>query len=71
MPRFDNEGFDKNRVSRNDRRDRSVPDNENYYGGYNEDYKSNDYSSAPVVDNQGNRYYDDYNQNDIQPPVRS
>ena len=71
MPRFDNEGFDKNRVSRNDRRDRSVPDNENYYGGYNENYKSNDYSSAPVVDNQGNRYYDDYNQNDIQPPVRS
>ncbi|HCO37436.1 MAG TPA: hypothetical protein DIT11_03290, partial [Ruminococcaceae bacterium] len=33
MPRFDNEGFNPNRRIDNDKRDRTVPTDENYYGG--------------------------------------
>ena len=32
MPRFDNEGFNPNRRIDNDKRDRTVPTDENYYG---------------------------------------
>lgn len=54
----------------NDNRDRNVPKEENYYARRDiDDFGIENYSSAPVIDRQ-NRY-DNYEQEDIMPPVRS
>ena len=55
MPRFENEGFNPKKRIDNDNRDRSVPEDENYYGRNNTDYDDS------VVDNQatdGYSYFD-------------
>lgn len=55
MPRFENEGFDPNRSNRNRDKDRTVPQDENYYDfspvdlNFNNRERSNDI----VTDNQG------------------
>ncbi|MGN0531819.1 MAG: LCP family protein, partial [Eubacterium sp.] len=60
MPKYNN----------NDNRDRSVPNEENYYARRDiDDFGIEKYSSAPVIDRQ-NRY-DDYEQEDIMPPIRN
>ncbi len=61
MPRFDNEGFNPQRRINNDSRDRSVPEDENYYRGATPDeYVPMHSSSAEIRDNQpgygGNNY---------------
>ena len=63
MPRFDNEGFNPNRRINNDKRDRSVPSNENYYdqNPFGFDFNPRKVSDAEVVDNQ----------EDFAPPLRS
>ena len=63
MPRFDNEGFNPNRRRNNDKRDRSVPSNENYYdqNPFGFDFNPRKVSDAEVVDNQ----------EDFAPPLRS
>ena len=43
MPRFDNEGFNPEKRINNDSRDRSVPDDENYYSNENRELNSNVY----------------------------
>lgn len=71
MPRFDNEGFDPKKRIDNDKRDRHVPDSENYYKDITpeEDYIPSRYSDAEVVDNQQNNYpQNGYNQNDFITP---
>ena len=54
MPRFDNEGFNPNKRINNDSRDRSVPDEENYYGRaeIDLDFNSRGSPSYEVRDNQ-------------------
>lgn len=70
MGRFDNEGFNPNKRINNDSRDRSVPENENYYGSKDFDIFSND----DVVDNQNatdiNDLINSFN-TPIEPPQRS
>ena len=51
MPRFDNEGFNPSKRIDNDNRDRSVPDEENYYGK-DFDLFGNEPSGTPVIDKQ-------------------
>ena len=46
VPRFDNEGFNPKKRIDNDSRDRSVPEDENYYGKVNYNFDDS------VVDNQ-------------------
>lgn len=48
MPRFDREGYNPEAFRNNDRRDRSVPKDENYYS---DDYNNN---SGDIIDNQNN-----------------
>lgn len=74
MPRFDNEGFNPKRRIDNDSRDRSVPDDENYYGNVPIDLNFNSRgSNDDVRDNQQavdiNSYLDDFD--NLEPPVRS
>lgn len=69
MPRYNDNEFNSRR-NNNDRRDRSVPTDENYYAN-NFDYLNDD-----VIDNQGTGHVDlsafDRNRNDlIEPPARS
>ena len=54
MPRFDNEGFNPEKRINNDYRDRSVPEDENYYKGVTpeDDFVPMNSSSAEVRDNQ-------------------
>lgn len=54
MPRFDNEGFNPQKRIDNDSRDRSVPEEENYYRGATpeDDYVPMRSSSAEIIDNQ-------------------
>lgn len=52
MPRFDKDGYNPEAFRNNDRRDRSVPQEENYYG---DPYGNN---SGNIIDNQNN--YGDY-----------
>ena len=53
MPRFDNEGFNPQQRINNDNRDRSVPENENYYKDITPDeYIPIHSSSAEIIDNQ-------------------
>ena len=47
MPRFDSEGFNPEKRIKNDDRDRSVPDDENYYAK-----KSFEYNADDIFDNQ-------------------
>lgn len=47
MPRFDSEGFNPEKRIKNDDRDRSVPEDENYYAKRSYDYNQND-----IFDNQ-------------------
>lgn len=55
MPRFDNEGFNPKKRIDNDTRDRSVPEDENYYAKGNFDFDDS------VVDNQREDYrYPEY-----------
>ncbi len=54
MPRFDNEGFNPQRRINNDNRDRSVPDDENYYKGVTPDEYVPMHSSGEIRDNQTN-----------------
>lgn len=65
LPRFDREGFNPEAFRNNDRRDRSVPQDENYYGnGYDSD-------SGDIIDNQNdfqsyvdiNSYIDSFSNN--------
>ena len=51
MPRFDNEGFNPKKRIDNDSRDRSVPEDENYYGKVNYNFDDS------VVDNQDEDNY--------------
>lgn len=51
MPRFDNEGFNPKKRIDNDSRDRSVPEDENYYGKVNYNFDNS------VVDNQDEDNY--------------
>lgn len=62
MPRFDNEGFNPNKRINNDRRDRSVPADENYYNTSDFDFINNRLSD-----------YDDIrdNQGEVETPIRS
>ncbi len=54
MPRFDKEGFNPEKRIRNDERDRSVPEEENYYGaGFDLEAFSRRAGSGKVRDNQG------------------
>lgn len=74
MPRFDNEGFNPEKRIDNDSRDRSVPDDENYYGNVPVDLNFNSRESdEDVRDNQQavdiNSYLDDYE--NLGPPRRS
>ncbi len=66
MPRFDNEGFNPNKRINNDSRDRSVPEDENYYG-HADDFASlfRDAGDGEVTDNQGGQYG-----GDLEPPRR-
>lgn len=52
MPRFDNEGFNPNKRINNDERDRSVPDEENYYAGGRDILDIFSDNSGDVVDRQ-------------------
>lgn len=74
MPRFDNEGFNPKKRIDNDSRDRSVPDDENYYGNVPVDLNFNSRDSdAEVRDNQQavdiNSYLDNFDS--LDPPERS
>jgi LCP family protein required for cell wall assembly len=74
LPRFDNEGFNPKKRIDNDSRDRSVPDDENYYSSTPIDLNFNSRGSdADVRDNQNavdiNSYLDNFD--NLQPPVRS
>lgn len=84
MPRFDNEGFNPQQRINNDTRDRSVPEDENYYGFDPNDINFDMFSSSPVRDKQTpsqntydpSQYKDAYsqgygNRDDLAPPVRS
>lgn len=65
MPRFDKDGRNSEHERRNDMRDRSVPDDENYYAQRNfDDFGIDKFSSAPVIDNQN-----EYNNYDVMPPI--
>ena len=69
MPRFDNEGFNPKQRIDNDTRDRSVPDDENYYGAADIDLGFNSRASgAEVRDNQASYYADNP---ELLPPTRS
>lgn len=48
MPRFDNYGFDPDKIDFNNNRDRSVPDDENYYAGSD---NNSGYTSNPHYEN--------------------
>lgn len=62
MPRFDKEGFNPEKRIRNDERDRSVPEDENYYGVFPDlSAFSRNAGNGRVRDNQG----------DITPPQRT
>ena len=70
MPRFDNEGFNPNKRIDNDSRDRSVPEDENYYGGSIE--RVFGFSNEEVRDNQQSRDINSYIDSfDIAPPERN
>ena len=66
MPRFDNEGFNPKKRIDNDYRDRSVPDDENYYKNVTPDdeFIPMHASGAEVLDNQPR--YQDYTNNRAQ-----
>ncbi len=75
MPRFDNEGFNPDKRINNDSRDRSVPEDENYYGDLSSafGFKNTDKPfTDEVIDRQQSTdyrsYLDDF---DIAPPERS
>ena len=76
MPRFDNEGFNPKKRIDNDSRDRSVPTDENYYGGVpiDLDFNNRQSSNDIVRDRQNEQYnpnqYNTYN-DELEPPVRS
>lgn len=74
MPRFDNEGFNPKKRIDNDSRDRSVPEDENYYGNVPIDLNFNSKgSNSEVKDNQQavdiNSYLDNFDT--LEPPKRS
>lgn len=52
MPRFDNEGFNPQRRINNDFRDRSVPEDENYYKNSSQDFDFTPKRNIEVRDNQ-------------------
>lgn len=76
MPRFDNEGFNPKKRIDNDSRDRSVPNDENYYGDVpvDLDFNNRQNNGDIVRDHQNDRYntnqYNTYNDG-LEPPVRS
>lgn len=76
MPRFDNEGFNPKKRIDNDSRDRSVPNDENYYGDMpvDLDFNNRQNNRDIVRDHQNDRYntnqYNTYNDG-LEPPVRS
>lgn len=53
MPRFDSEGFNPEKRIKNDDRDRSVPEDENYYAK-----KSFEYNADDIFDNQDSQSVD-------------
>ena len=53
MPRFDSEGFNPDKRIKNDDRDRSVPEDENYYAK-----KSFDFDEEDIFDNQDSQSVD-------------
>ena len=61
MPRFDREGFNPDKRIRNDERDRSVPEEENYYGASTPDLSAFSQRSERPRDNRG----------EMAPPQRS
>lgn len=72
MPRFENEGFNPNGRSRDV--DRTVPENENYYGDFSVDLNFNNRENRNVIrDNQRQAGFNpcDSSFDDIAPPVRS
>ncbi|MBR0412632.1 MAG: LCP family protein [Eubacterium sp.] len=75
MPRFDNQGFNPNKRIDNDNRDRSVPEDENYYKNVGDDSFANRSNyNGEVRDNQrpGDNYNArPYSQDELAPPQRN
>ena len=71
MPRFDNEGFNPDKRIDNDTRDRSVPQDENYYADLESAFGFSAKQAGEVIDNQTpsdiNSYIDNFS---IAPPHR-